>query len=53
LTKVIDYTTKYGFGYLMSNGSTGLYYNDDSKMILEPLNGHVAYYEKEVGRGLD
>lgn len=36
LTKVLDYTTKYGFGYLMSNGSTGLYFNDDSKLILEP-----------------
>ena len=34
--KWVDYSTKYGLGYLLSNGSTGVYFNDSTKIILEP-----------------
>ena len=32
--KWVDYSSKYGLGYLLSNGSTGIFFNDSSKMIL-------------------
>lgn len=32
--KWVDYSSKYGLGYLLSNGCTGIYFNDSSKMIL-------------------
>ena len=32
--KWVDYSSKYGLGYLLSNGNTGIYFNDASKMIL-------------------
>jgi polo-like kinase 1 len=30
--KWVDYSTKYGLGYLLSNGATGIYFNDSTKM---------------------
>ncbi len=32
--KWVDYSSKYGLGYLLSNKSTGIYFNDCSKIIL-------------------
>ena len=34
--KWVDYSGKYGLGYLLSNGSTGVYFNDSTKIILDP-----------------
>ena len=34
VTKWVDYTSKYGLGYLSCNGSVGIYFNDSSKIIL-------------------
>jgi len=34
--KWVDYSTKYGLGYLLTNGSTGVFYNDSTKLILDP-----------------
>lgn len=31
--KWIDYSSKYGIGYALSNGGCGVYFNDSSKMI--------------------
>lgn len=47
VTKWIDYTNKYGLGYLLSNGCTGVFFNDSTKMILDPFSGQVSYYEKQ------
>jgi len=33
--KWVDYSSKYGLGYLLSNGSTGVFFNDSSKIILD------------------
>ena len=33
--KWVDYSTKYGLGYLLSDGSTGVYFNDSTKIILD------------------
>jgi polo-like kinase 1 len=34
--KWVDYSSKYGLGYLLSNGSTGVFFNDSTKIILDP-----------------
>ncbi len=31
----MDYSAKYGLGYLLSDGSTGVYFNDSTKIILD------------------
>lgn len=33
--KWVDYSTKYGLGYLLSDGSTGVYFNDSTKIIMD------------------
>lgn len=34
--KWVDYSTKYGLGYSLSNGSAGVFFNDNTKIILDP-----------------
>ena len=34
--KWVDYSSKYGLGYLLSNGATGVFFNDSTKIILDP-----------------
>lgn len=41
--KWIDYSSKYGLGYLLSNGDAGVYFNDSTKMIL-PHNCKTFQY---------
>lgn len=36
--KWVDYSSKYGLGYLLSDGSTGIYFNDSSKIIVDHNN---------------
>lgn len=40
--KWVDYSTKYGIGYSLSNGHSGVYFNDSSKLICD-LNGMFLY----------
>jgi polo-like kinase 1 len=51
--KWIDYTTKYGVGYLLSNGNTGVYFNDGSKIIYCPAYDHFEYIERKERDNLD
>jgi len=41
--KWVDYSSKYGMGYLLSNDSTGVYYNDSTKLILDPKSTYLEY----------
>lgn len=34
--KWVDYSSKYGLGYLLSNGATGVFFNDATKIVLNP-----------------
>lgn len=43
----VDYSSKYGLGYILSNGSTGVLYNDRSKIILHPKNTYFEYLVKQ------
>jgi polo-like kinase 1 len=45
--KWVDYSSKYGLGYLLSNGQTGIYFNDSSKMVLNGDKEEVNYLSSE------
>jgi len=34
VTKWVDYSNKYGFGYQLSDGTVGILYNDMTRMLL-------------------
>lgn len=45
--KWVDYSTKYGVGYLLSNGNTGVFFNDYSKIIYNPTYKYFEYMERK------
>jgi len=44
--KWVDYSSKYGLGYLLSNGLTGVFFNDSTKIILDPKTSTFEYMER-------
>jgi hypothetical protein len=46
--KWIDYSSKYGIGYALTNGSCGVYFNDSSKML--SFSDDFFYYIEKVER---
>ena len=44
--KWVDYSSKYGLGYLLSNGYSGVFFNDSSKIILNPETKIFFYIER-------
>ena len=46
--KWVDYSSKYGLGYLLSNGFSGVFFNDSSKIILNPTTKVFFYIERRV-----
>jgi len=44
--KWVDYSTKYGLGYYLSNEATGVFFNDSTKIILDPNGHHFDYMER-------
>lgn len=44
--KWVDYSTKYGLGYYLSNEVTGVFFNDSTKIILDPNGHHLDYMER-------
>jgi len=44
--KWVDYSSKYGLGYLLSNGGTGVFFNDSTKIILDPKGNTFEYMER-------
>ena len=47
--KWVDYSEKYGIGYSMSDESTGVYFNDSTKMLLD-MNGHHFHFFKRCSK---
>lgn len=45
--KWVDYSSKYGLGYLLSNGSTGVFFNDSTKILLSPTGDKFKYLERK------
>lgn len=46
MKKWVDYSSKYGLGYYLSNEATGVYFNDSTKIVLDPNGFHFDYYER-------
>ena len=41
--KWVDYSSKYGLGYMLSNGCAGVFFNDSSKIIGDPAGENFQY----------
>lgn len=46
VTRYVDYSSKYGLGFLLSDGSAGVYFNDATKIVLEPAGVSFDYIER-------
>ena len=44
--KWIDYSSKYGLGYILSDGHIGVYFNDSTKIIYRPNGANFIYIER-------
>ena len=53
IKKWVDYSSKYGLGYLLSNGSSGVFFNDSTKIILDPHGHYFDYIEKKGTEKVD
>ncbi len=45
--KWVDYSSKYGLGYLLSNTATGVFFNDSTKIVIDPKGHQFYYYERK------
>jgi hypothetical protein len=43
----VDYTSKYGLGFLFNTGSAGVYFNDSTKIVLSPDGTVFQYIERK------
>lgn len=43
----MDYSSKYGLGYLLSNGATGVFFNDSTKILLSAAGDKFKYLERK------
>ena len=48
VTKWVDYSSKYGLGYILNNGLIGVYFNDNTKMLLNPQQKRITYVERKI-----
>lgn len=48
VTKWVDYSSKYGVGYILSDGSIGVYFNDSTKIILCPEGDRFDYITRRT-----
>lgn len=46
ISEWVDYSSKYGMGYLLSDGSVGVYFNDSTKIILASDGEHFEYVDR-------
>ncbi|OMJ66941.1 hypothetical protein SteCoe_36041 [Stentor coeruleus] len=45
--KWVDYSSKYGLGYTLSNGATGVFFNDSTKIVLNIAGNKFKYFERK------
>lgn len=50
LTKWVDYSAKYGIGFMLSEGSSGVHFNDSSKIVAEPNSRSFAMIQREKAK---
>lgn len=42
----VDYTAKYGLGFLLNTGAVGVYFNDSTKIVLSATGKYFQYIER-------
>ncbi|GMH69666.1 hypothetical protein TrLO_g11246 [Triparma laevis f. longispina] len=47
VTRYVDYTSKYGLGFLLNDGSAGVYFNDSTKVVLSSDGEVFDYVERK------
>ncbi len=47
VVRYVDYTSKYGLGFLFNNGSAGVYFNDSTKIVLSADGKVFQYIERK------
>ena len=47
VSRYVDYTCKYGLGFLLSDGISGVYFNDSTKTALDPKSDIFQYIERK------
>merc|ERR1712157_177884 len=47
ITKYVDYTSKYGLGFLFNDGSSGVYFNDSTKVVLTSEGKSFIYIDRK------
>lgn len=45
--RYVDYTSKYGLGFLLNDGGSGVYFNDSTKTALESEGDSFQYIERK------
>jgi len=48
--RYVDYTSKYGLGFMLNDGSTGVSFNDSTKAVLSSVNENFIYVERRRSR---
>eukprot|EP00418_Pyrodinium_bahamense_P091622 CAMPEP_0179048540 /NCGR_PEP_ID=MMETSP0796-20121207/19761_1 /TAXON_ID=73915 /ORGANISM="Pyrodinium bahamense, Strain pbaha01" /LENGTH=1031 /DNA_ID=CAMNT_0020745011 /DNA_START=33 /DNA_END=3129 /DNA_ORIENTATION=- len=48
VAKWVDYSSKYGVGYILSDGSIGVYFNDSTKIVLAPEGQQFDYVTRRT-----
>jgi len=48
VVKWLDYASKYGVGYILSDGSIGVYFNDSTKILLVPDGTRFDYVTRRT-----
>ena len=47
VTRYVDYTSKYGLGFLLNNGCSGVFFNDSTKIVLGDDDLSFQYVERK------
>ena len=53
VSRYVDYTSKYGLGFLLNDGSTGVCFNDSTKAVLSPVSDAFNYIERRKSKQVD
>jgi len=46
VTRFVDFSSKYGLGYMLSNGAYGVLFNDCTKIVTHENLFHFVYFER-------
>jgi polo-like kinase 1 len=49
VVKYIDYSSKFGLGYILNTGAPGAFFNDQTKLVADHRLEHFVYLERKPG----